>query len=196
MNTMATHDPAVKAPPARSGETIPAVYRAYEPKQPEGLTGFDRIGTPWLMVKRPASSEIPAVTATTNAGAETDLCDEILQTPAGYSGREQRLNRYIGTLRESGEISLEMASRAWRAWQILRGALSNTLPVPDASSGRNGEFLYIWDRADHHLEMEISADGTADFFYANRVTGNLWGAEYRIGDPLTQDALEKFKLFG
>jgi hypothetical protein len=194
--TVAENNTAVKAAVPRSGDLpLFADYRTYMPKQPIWLESFYITSGSSLTVKVPPGEQVTSVTATASIGVESVQDRPILATEASYSGREQRMNRFIGMLREIGEISPDMAQQAWQGWQLLKAA-ARTLSVPDASSGRNGEFLYIWDRGDHHLELEIYPGGTADFFYAHRTAGHLWGAEYRIGDPLNQDILERLKLFG
>jgi hypothetical protein len=195
MIALENHTP-VKAGVPGSGDPLPfADYRTYVPKQPTWPGILDITSDLSLTISVPPGAEVPSVTATASAGSETMRGDVTLAMEASYSGREQRLNRFIGTVRELGEISPDTAQQAWQAWQRLKAAV-RTLAVPDASSGRNGEFLYLWDKEDHHMELEIAPGGTADFFYTHRTAGNLWGAEYQIGDPLNHDILERLKLFG
>lgn len=92
-------------------------------------------------------------------------------------------------------ITTETATQARRAWWAVWEATGFALPVPAASSGPNGEMFYSWDRGRHHLELEIISRQPAEFFYRNRVTGELWGADYIIGDPIPVDAINKLKLF-
>lgn len=92
-------------------------------------------------------------------------------------------------------ITTETATQARRAWWAVWEATGFALPVPAASSGPDGEMFYSWDRGWHHLELEIIPGQPAEFFYRNRVTGELWGADYIIGDPIPVDAINKLKLF-
>jgi hypothetical protein len=69
------------------------------------------------------------------------------------------------------------------------------LPIPAACTGPDGQMLYTWDRGKHHLELEIIPGQSAEYFYRDRETGELWGEDYTIGDPLSPDAIRKLKLF-
>ena len=60
------------------------------------------------------------------------------------------------------------------------------LPMPDAYPGPNDELLYTWDRKEHHLELEIYADGSMEAFYRNRNDGSLWAGD--VGLPAIPDA--------
>jgi hypothetical protein len=67
---------------------------------------------------------------------------------------------------------------------VLHGATGGTMPVPAALTGHVGAMFYAWDRGRHHLELEFTAGEPAYFFYGDRVSGESWGQEYAIGDPL------------
>ena len=74
-------------------------------------------------------------------------------------------------------------------------ALSKALSVPDASYGPDGQFLFLWDKGEHHLELEIEPSGAGYFFYRNRTSGTLWDYDYKIGDTFALGILEKLRLF-
>ena len=92
-------------------------------------------------------------------------------------------------------ISAETARLACEAWCQVSEATGASLPVPAACAGPDGQLLYSWDRDEHHLELEISPSGPAEFFYRDRRIHEFWGAEYQIGDPPPGYAIEKLKLF-
>ena len=105
------------------------------------------------------------------------------------------LENYLGSLRETGAISPQTATLAWNAWKHISDENGKSLPEPDASSGPNGELLYTWDKGEHHLELELFADGRAEFFYRNRKTGKLWEAEYTLDATLHPDTKERLSVF-
>src|SRR5205823_5953034 len=107
----------------------------------------------------------------------------------------QRLSRFISNLRDNKEISGETASRAWNIWLQLKNAAGEVLRVPDASAGPDDEFIFIWNSPEHYLEVEILADGTLEFFYRNRYNGSLWGSDYKFGQNITQEVLDKLTIF-
>jgi hypothetical protein len=127
-------------------------------------------------------------------GTYSEHRDQRFETSLRENARAQRLAYYLGKLARQGDLSDDTALLAWRAWNKLSEAFG-TLPVPDAAPGPNGELLYTWNTGEHHLELEIFADGSAELFYANRVSGDLWGSEYTIGGPFSDDVREKLRAF-
>lgn len=109
--------------------------------------------------------------------------------------RDQKLCSYINNTCEAGKISPETAARAGDIWKLLGEAMHGTLPVPDVSPGPEGQLLFLWDKGEHHLELEVFADAPAEFFYRNRVSGVLWGADYPIGTSFTEEIQEKLRIF-
>jgi hypothetical protein len=96
---------------------------------------------------------------------------------------------------ESPAISVQTARIAREAWLAIRQATDFEMPIPAACTGPDGQMFYSWDKAKHHLELEIFPDMPAEFFYRNRQSNELWGEEYVIGEPLPSDAVAKFKYF-
>ena len=111
------------------------------------------------------------------------------------AAREQRLFYYIDRAALSGEIMPQTAKLAWKAWTQVNGAFSRTLSVPDASYGPDGQFLFIWDRDEHHLELEIEQGGGAYFFYRNRISGAVWGSDHKLDGSLEPGIMEKLRIF-
>lgn len=116
-------------------------------------------------------------------------------TPVLLDERVQELSAYLEGLVGSHEISSDTATYAWNAWKDLSGAAGGTLLVPDAAPGPNGELLYTWNRGEHHFELEMFANGSAEMFYANRESGELWGSEYCPGESLSPEAAAKLGFF-
>ncbi len=110
-------------------------------------------------------------------------------------GREQRLYVYLGELRDSKRIDGYTAIIARRVWRELRRATADTIRVPNASAGGEGQVLYTWNEREHHLELEIFPDGRTEFFYRNRRTGKLWDHDQLEGAPIPTDVVEKAALF-
>ncbi len=113
--------------------------------------------------------------------------------------RGQRLSDYLREMRREGNIDVDMVALSWRAWNMLHAATSNKLPVPDACPGPDGHMLYTWDLREHHLELEMYANNPAEFFYRNRLSGNLWEFDLDIRnldreDPIPQEVLQKLSL--
>ena len=109
--------------------------------------------------------------------------------------RSQRLAYYLADVTRSGDLSLMSALLAWKAWNDLKAASGNLLPVPDASPGPDDQVLYTWNNGEHYLELEVFPEGSAEFFYRNRESGQLWEYEYTVGAVLPQDVNDKLALF-
>lgn len=107
--------------------------------------------------------------------------------------RPQRLFHFIERAKQSQEIEPQTAAFAWDTWGLLNNTLSKALSVPDASYGPDGQFLFIWDKGEHHLELEIEPSGQAYFFYRNRSSGALWDSDYKVGEPLSHEIIEKLR---
>lgn len=108
----------------------------------------------------------------------------------------ERIIEHINYLRDvfkEGLISPETAREAMVAWLECWVATGYTLPVPAACTGPDGQMQYVWDRDEHHLELNFTPSEPASFFYRNRKTGELWMEDFTAGvtDPA---ALEKLKL--
>jgi hypothetical protein len=110
-------------------------------------------------------------------------------------GRGQRLFQFLQKLMRSGEVPTATADVAWRTWNQLKTQAAGPLLVPDASGGPNGGLLFFWDQGEHHLELEFLADGEVEFFYRNRRTGTLWGADHHNGQPFAEEILSHVAFF-
>lgn len=118
----------------------------------------------------------------------------LLSNGSEAGARSQSLFHYIEAAKQSQEISSETAGWAWSTWKRLDTTLSHCLPVPDVSYGPDGQFLFIWDKEEHHLELEIEPSGEGYFFYRNRTTGKLWDSAYTVSSDLTEEIIEKLRV--
>ena len=85
--------------------------------------------------------------------------------------RRQRLQEYssewmayLSKLKEKPEYVV-LAPRIEELWEWI----SRKLWAPEATPTDDG-FLLIWDRDEHHLQVELFHDGLFDWFYRNRDT--------------------------
>jgi hypothetical protein len=117
------------------------------------------------------------------------------QTEYKLLRRVQGLVDYLYQIEDQELITPRLARLAWDAWTTLSNSLGNALSVPDACPGSDGELLYTWDRDEHHFELEVFPDAPAEFFYRNRTSGELWGCEYTLGEPVPCEALDRLRLF-
>lgn len=118
-----------------------------------------------------------------------------IRTDIDDAARSQGLFHFIEKARQSHEITPETAELVWNTWSLLSRTLPQMLTVPDASCGPDKQFLFLWDKDEHHLELEIEANGSAYFFYRNRTSGALWDTEYTPGNALSSDVVEKLRMF-
>jgi hypothetical protein len=71
-------------------------------------------------------------------------------------------------------------------------------PIPCACTGPDGEMFYSWDRAEHHLEVEIIEGAPTELFYRKRnPTGGseeTWFEEIEVGAPLPEKFISYMNL--
>ncbi len=143
-------------------------------------------------VALPFADEVPLLSQGVGGGqVDTHVQQPQLRDEAPM----HRLQSYLRHLRDSGELSQNSASLAWLSWNQLRKATFNSLPVPDACPGPDGQLLFTWDKDEHHFELEIFPGGEGEFFYRNRVSGELWEAEYMVGQAIPSKVTDKLGLF-
>ena len=81
------------------------------------------------------------------------------------------------------------------AARALWGKLVRSVPqirIPQAGPTPDGSFQLVWDRGEHHVEVDVYPEGHLEWFYRNRRTGEVEGADEQIGDlpPLLVKHLE------
>lgn len=121
-----------------------------------------------------------------------------------HENQHKQLLAYLETLRieaqSAGEIefTVSLINLAEQVWSHLKNHFrtqGKCLEVPDACPGSNDNFMYVWSTAEHYLECEIFGDGTVEFFYRNRSTGDNWGEDTTLGYGLSTTIFAKVALF-
>lgn len=82
-----------------------------------------------------------------------------------------------GLAAPKGSLDPFHAARARKLWETLRQRIGPSLPPPYASPLESGSFAMVWDRGDHHFEIELLPDGTYDWFYMDRSCALRGGEE-------------------
>jgi hypothetical protein len=67
------------------------------------------------------------------------------------------------------EKTTSVADKVRRVWSHLKPRLW----APEASPTDDGDFIMVWDRGPHHLQVRILASGLYDWFYRNRETNEV-----------------------
>ena len=102
-------------------------------------------------------------------------------------------NEHFAYLKEISSLCPNTYIPAAQLWLILWEQNMN-LPLPSACTGPDGQIMYSWDKNEHHFEVEILPNKPMEFFYKNRLTGELWGEVYILSEPLSNEVLEKLNL--
>lgn len=108
---------------------------------------------------------------------------------------DSELIRYLQSICDSGDVTETAAAQAKVLWLSLQNNMNSHMAIPDAASGPNGEILLTWDKGEHHLELEIVPGATAELFYRNRLSEQLWAEEYELEKPISDSAREKLAFF-
>jgi hypothetical protein len=130
---------------------------------------------------------------------ERQVTGQVVNKHAGQQiAREQRLYHYLADIRDREEISASTADAASKMWQVLKqmppAGTGKALPVPDASPGPDGELLYVWNKDEHHFELEFIPGAPMEFFYRNRNTGAIWGTVYSQGEDLPEEVIDRWSI--
>jgi hypothetical protein len=67
------------------------------------------------------------------------------------------------------EKTTSVAAEARKVWSHLKSRLW----APEASPTDDGDFIMVWDRGPHHLQVRIVSRGLYDWFYRNRETNEV-----------------------
>ena len=125
----------------------------------------------------------------------TYSASEVVDAVIREQSRAQRLYHYLNAAMREGSLTSHTANLAWAIWNHLSEITLNCLAVPDACPGSQGQILYTWDKDEHHLELEVFPNSPAEFFYRNRIFGQLWEADYQADAPLSEEVSDKLALF-
>jgi hypothetical protein len=76
-----------------------------------------------------------------------------------------------------GPLSVDRAEQVRALWAALEKRVGPRLRPPHAGPLQNDGFAMSWDNGRHHFEIEVSADGTFDWFYMDRDSNVRHGEE-------------------
>ena len=97
---------------------------------------------------------------------------------------------HLAKLKETSEYAA-LAPKVEDFWSWV----SSELSAPEANPTDEG-FLLVWDRDEHHLQVELFRDGSYDWFYRNRDTDAVSyeeGLPYGHWTPRFKDAISALK---
>lgn len=78
-------------------------------------------------------------------------------------------------------LSKPYAEIARRVWTSIAERVDN-IDVPQAGPTPDGGFQFVWDKGPHHIEVDAYPDGRLEWFYRNRLTGEVEGADEATSD--------------
>jgi hypothetical protein len=107
--------------------------------------------------------------------------------------QEHRL--YLERIVRSGEITPELARAAWDVLAVMRNVVGPDLEIPDAIPGVDGKLFYTWKRDDQYFELEMLPDGTGEFFFRDRTTGEIRREDFRLSPVLPPKAVAQLAEF-
>jgi hypothetical protein len=81
-------------------------------------------------------------------------------------------------------------------WKRLLAEAGDSVAAP-TTAGRSDEgFVLVWDRSEHHLDVDLLDEGSLEWFYSNRRTELFEGQEGLLtGAALPEPILRYLKLF-
>lgn len=88
-----------------------------------------------------------------------------------------------------GPIEPFQAARVRRLWEALRQRIGEELAPPYAAPLEDGRFALVWDRGDHHFEIELLPNGTYDWFYMDRSSSLRGGEEEQTLGSLSPEMI-------
>lgn len=97
----------------------------------------------------------------------------------------QQVERYLQYL-ETRPDTRATAQIARKVWERLKIFVSR---YPVISVGGEKQVLFAWDCAEHHVEVEVFADGHVEAFYYNTSTQELWDEDIDPEQPGTSKLL-------
>lgn len=107
--------------------------------------------------------------------------------------RLERLRSYLKSAIFRGDISVATEDNTHKSLFSIESVFPR-IPPPDISIGPDAQTLLIWDRAEHHLILEVFPDSTVELFYHNRLTDDAWEYDSVAGDELPQDISERVQV--
>jgi hypothetical protein len=111
------------------------------------------------------------------------------------SSRSAELRTYFAMCTKRDFIDTAVADLGLNLWRKLSARLRGRVQVPDACPGVDGEILLTWDQGAHHLELEITSDLSATFFYMNTKSNECWECAANANDPLDKRIWKALSIF-
>lgn len=97
---------------------------------------------------------------------------------AAFDRAEPDWEKYLRNLAEpSGPLPSQRVRQIEALWERLRRRVEEHLPLPHALASETGEFVMAWDRGPHHFEIEVLPNGSYDWFYLDRTSGERLGED-------------------
>jgi hypothetical protein len=98
-------------------------------------------------------------------------------------GNRRNWKQFLLGLSARHEISDGQALRINRFWDSLRDVIPY-IPDPHGMVGEDGSFGMVWDKGEHHLEIEFPVSGKPFLFYLNHRTDRTEMMELSLADSL------------
>lgn len=107
---------------------------------------------------------------------------------------DERWQAYLESLAGRNLTSGDVAAAGKRMWAMLRRIVP-TLSVPDASPTNQGGLLISWDLVGEHLEIEILADLSYEWFYRERANDLSADGDQPSTETIPGDLLARLRQF-
>ena len=103
-------------------------------------------------------------------------------------------DRYLNNLVLQSYCSRQQIDEAKKFLNSIKDKYACDLPIPQTSITVNGALQFVWDKNEHHLELEI-LNGKYEWFYRNRLTNKFDGEENCKIGVITSDFIRFFSMF-
>jgi hypothetical protein len=103
--------------------------------------------------------------------------------PVDWRGYLRRL------VEPSGPLSSSRVHQIERLWESLQDQVCRNLPPPYATATEEGEFVMTWDNGPFHFEIEVLPQGSYDWFYFDRDSGERRGEEGQFLDAFSAEMI-------
>jgi hypothetical protein len=81
-------------------------------------------------------------------------------------------------------LSSQRQAAVFGLWSKLTRLIGPDIPPPIAGPGGELGFHMAWNQNDFYLDIEIAEDGSFEWFYKNRATGEVRGSDNdRLREP-------------
>lgn len=95
--------------------------------------------------------------------------------------RLTKLDRYFQQQVTNGAISAEASSIYSNAFSEIVAALNFGVGVPDALPGPDGQMMYHWKSGTSSIQVEVSENKDAEFYFFDKSTKADVFIEYKVG---------------